>query len=180
MPFVVTVSTIAECLRTDCSILRNKKNNLRFTRWLLYAYFRFLWIFLFLCSKQLFYCWFPLQVGLSSPDTPATAYCNENLLLAFHNPLLIVLLDPWEQDTLLLIEESVWYLLDLQISRHCVVEKIGKCSHLWNFLPATSTRLPWDSSFLCHTNSWPRNVTGKQPTVFMNEFSEASVVALLL
>ena len=50
--------------------------HLWFTRSLSYAYARFLWKFLFLSSKQLFYCWFLLHVRLSSLDTPANA-CSQ-------------------------------------------------------------------------------------------------------
>ena len=50
---------------------------------------------------------------LSSPDTPATASCKEKLFIALHNSLLFVLLDLWEQNILVLDEESVGRLLDL-------------------------------------------------------------------
>ena len=42
---------------------------------------------------------------LSSLDIPATASSKEKLLVALHNSLLIVLLDLWEQNILLLHEE---------------------------------------------------------------------------
>jgi hypothetical protein len=48
----------------------------------------------------------------SSPDTPATASCKEKLLIALHKPLLIVLLDIWEQNILVFDEEWVGRLLD--------------------------------------------------------------------
>jgi len=50
---------------------------------------------------------------ISSPDTPATASCKENLLIALHDSLLIVLFDLWKQNILLLDEEWVGRLLDL-------------------------------------------------------------------
>jgi len=49
---------------------------------------------------------------ISSPDTPATASCKEMLLIALHNPLLIVLLRVWEQNILVFDEDWVGYLLD--------------------------------------------------------------------
>ena len=50
---------------------------------------------------------------LSSPDTPATASCKEKLLIALHNSLLIVVIDLWGENILLLVEELVGCLLDL-------------------------------------------------------------------
>jgi hypothetical protein len=55
---------------------------------------------------------------LSSPDTPAAVSSKEKLLIALHNLLLIVLLDLWEQNILVLDEEWVGSLLDLQISHY--------------------------------------------------------------
>ena len=60
---------------------------------------------------------------ISSPDTPTTVSCKEKLLIAFHNSLLIVLLDLWEQNILLLDEEWVGRLLDLYISHHWLYGK---------------------------------------------------------
>jgi len=54
----------------------------------------------------------------SSPDTAATALRKEKLLIALQDSLLIVLLDLWEQNILLLDEEWVGLLLDLKISHH--------------------------------------------------------------
>jgi hypothetical protein len=50
---------------------------------------------------------------LSSPETPATAICKEKLLIALHNWLLIVLLDLWEQNILVLDKEWIGRVLDL-------------------------------------------------------------------
>jgi len=74
-----------------------------------------------LCMKtfySLFQIAFLLLVSLtvtrlSSPDTPATASFKEKLLIALHNSLLIILLDLWEQNILLLDEEWVGRLLEL-------------------------------------------------------------------
>ena len=50
---------------------------------------------------------------ISSTDAPTTATCKEKLLIALHNSLLIILLDLWEQNILLLDEEWVGRLLEL-------------------------------------------------------------------
>jgi len=50
---------------------------------------------------------------ISSPNTPAAASCKKNLLIALCNSLLIVLLDLWEKNILLLREEWFGRLLDL-------------------------------------------------------------------
>ena len=49
---------------------------------------------------------------ISSIDTPATATCKEKLLIALLNSLVIVLLDIWEQNILVLDEEWIGRLLD--------------------------------------------------------------------
>jgi hypothetical protein len=49
---------------------------------------------------------------ISSIDTPASATCKEQLLIALHNSLLIVLLDIWEQNILVFDKEWVRRLLD--------------------------------------------------------------------
>jgi len=63
---------------------------------------------------------------ISSPDTPATASCKEKLLIALHNSLLIVLLDVWEQNILVFVEEWVRSLLD--VPTIVVVERNVRCS----------------------------------------------------
>ena len=49
----------------------------------------------------------------SSRDTPATASCKEKLLTDLYDSLLIVLLNLWEQNILLLDEEWVGRLVTL-------------------------------------------------------------------
>jgi hypothetical protein len=44
-------------------------------------------------------------VRCSSLGTPATASCKDKLLIALHNSLLIALLDLWQQNVFLLLEE---------------------------------------------------------------------------
>jgi hypothetical protein len=69
-------------------------------------------------AYSLFQIAFSLLVSLkakriSSTETPATATCKKKLLTALHNSLLIVLLDVWEQNILVLEEEWVARLLEL-------------------------------------------------------------------
>jgi hypothetical protein len=65
----------------------------------------------------LFQTAFLLLVSLTatrfSSDTPATASCKKKLLIALYDSLLIVLLNLWEQNLLLLDEEWVGRLLAL-------------------------------------------------------------------
>ena len=70
----------------------------------------------------------------SSRDTPATASCKEKLLIALCDSLLIVLLNLWEQNILLLDEEWVGRLLALWIFHHWLVERNVWCSRSWNFI----------------------------------------------
>ena len=67
--------------------------------------------------RSLFQIAFLLLVSLrakriSSTDTSATATCNEKLLIALHNSLLIIFLDIWEQNILVFDEEWFGRLLD--------------------------------------------------------------------
>jgi hypothetical protein len=51
------------------------------------------------------------ETRLSSPDTPVTLSCKVKMTIASHNSLLIVLLDLWEQNVLVLDEKWVGRLL---------------------------------------------------------------------
>ena len=100
------------------SSLSNSNFHVWFTGWLSYEYFM-----IFKTFYSLFQIAFLLLVSLtarriSSPDTPATVSCKEKLLIPLHDSLLIVLLDLWEQNILLLHEQRFGRLLDLQISHH--------------------------------------------------------------
>ena len=67
---------------------------------------------------------------ISSTETPATATCKEKLFIAFHNSLLIVLLDIWDHNILVFDEEWVGRLLDFPTTG--VVERNVSCCRSWN------------------------------------------------
>jgi hypothetical protein len=136
---------------------------------------------------SLFIASFMKAKRISFSDTPATASFKERLLIALHNSLLIGLLDLWEQNILVLVEDWVGRLLELQISHHW---RFGKKYLMFPVLkfhcqlhhyvyreirPIHGIRIIdlgiCVCVFVCHREIW---------SCFINGFTEASIVAALL